>query len=298
MAEEERELLGSDLVEAERKLAEQTTQMGGGFYQLSNEMPWEDRYPNAINDFVKTDGVKEIAKIADVEPENLKPPFEISDETINDINDILASADPLTMSDIELAGLRADVQTIISDLDIPTAEQLTTFVDTFTKFVAAASSQNISFPTNFREITLVSTDTNINSFLNRTGIRKLVVIDSNKLAYPFITPRYKIPSQLQATLSGVTGTLGSMNINYTGITRVVGTSEIGKGSIILISNNAKEYLDLEQQKVSIDWISEDSQSIRVVSPLLFELDDTYLVQIYQYTADQVLSPGDLIKIPQ
>ncbi len=298
MAETERELLGSDLVEAERKLAEQTTQMGGGFYQLSKDVNWEDRYPNAIIDFVKTDGVKKIATTAGVDPEKLKPPFSISDETINDINGILESADPLTMSDTELAALRSDVNTIISDLDIPTAEQLTTFVDTFTKFVAAASSQNISFPTNFREITLVSTDTSIDNFLIRTGIRKLVAIRINKLVYPFITPRHKVSSNLQATLSGATGTLGSMNINYTGITREVGTAEIGKGSIILISNNAKEYSDLEQQKVSIDWISEDSQSIRVVSPLLFELDDTYLVQIYQYTANQVLSPGDLIKIPQ
>lgn len=298
MAEEERELLGSDLVAAERQLAEQTTQMAGGFFQLTKEVNWEDRYPNAIIDFVKTDGVKEIADVAGVDPENLKPPFEISDETINDINDILASADPLTMSDAELAGLRSDVEAIISDIDIPTAEQLTTFVDTFTKFVAAASSQNISFPTNTREIILVSTDTSIDNFLNRIGIRKLVAIRINKLVYPFITPRFKIPSQLQATLSGVTGSVQSMNINYTEITRVVGTAEIGKGSIILITNNAKEYSDLNQQKVSIDWISEDSQSIRVVSPLLFELDDTYLVQIYQYTADQVLSPGDLIKIPQ
>ncbi len=298
MAEEERELLGSDLVEAERKLAEQTTQMGGGFFQLTKDINWEDRYPNAIIDFVKTDGVKEIAAIAEVDPENLKPPFEISDETINDINDILASADPLTMSDAELAALRTDVQAIISGIDIPTAEQLTTFVDTFTKFVAAASSQNISFPTNTREIILVSTDTSIDNFLVRTGIRKLVAIRINKLVYPFITPRYKVPSQLQATLSGVTGEIGSMNINYTGIAREVGTAEIGKGSIILITNNAKEYSDLNQQKVSIDWISEDSQSIRVVSPLLFDLDDTYFVQINQYTADQVLSPGDLIKIPQ
>lgn len=296
--ENEKELLGSDLIEAQIALAEQTTQIGGGFYQLAQETDWEDRYPNAIDEFLKTDGVKKIAETAEVEPSLLKPPFEISDDTINEIDDILNSADPLTMTDAQFVSLRSDVSTIINDIDIPTSDELILFVDTTKKFVSAALSENISIPTNTREITLVSTDTSLDAFIARTNIRKLIAIRINKLVYPFITERYKIPSQLQATLSGVTGALESQTIYYTGITKEVGVTALLAGSRILITNNAKDLEKLEQQKVVVEWISEDSQTIQVVDPLLFELDDEYVVQIYQYTADEVLSPGDLIKIPK
>ncbi len=294
----ERELLGTDLVGAIKKLAEQTTQMGGGFYQLAQESDFEDKYPNAINDFVKTDAVKVVAEKAGIDPENLKPPYTISDETINRVVEILELADPLTMTDAELLNLRADVDEIINDIEVPSAEQLLTYVDSFSKFMSAVEPENVSFPTNFREIQLVSTDISIDNFLDRTGIRKLVAIRINKLVYPFITERFRVPSRLQATLSGTTGTEDDLLINYTGIERVVGSSEILPGSIVLITNQAKDLENLKQQKVSIDWISQDTQTIRLASPLLFDLDSTYLVQIYQYTADQVLSPGDSIKIPK
>ena len=294
----EKELLANDYVRVVNELAQQTTQVGGGFFQLSQQTDFEDRYPNAIDEYVKNNEVKDIADKAGVIPEDLKPPFDISDETILSITNILESADPLTMSDEELAVLRSDVDEIVNGIDIPTAEQLTTFVETFTKFVAAADSEDISFPTNFREIPLVSTDTSLDAFLSRTGVRGLVAIKINKLVYPFITERHRAPSNLQATLIGASGTEDDTIINYTGINKEISALAVYIGSTVLITNQARDILNLKQQKTVIDWISEDSQTIRVKTPLLFELDDTYVVKIYQYTEDTVLSPGDFIKIPK
>ncbi|UCE64955.1 MAG: hypothetical protein JSU85_08700, partial [Candidatus Zixiibacteriota bacterium] len=106
MAENEKELLGPDYHKVINDLANQTVQMGGGFYQLSQETDFETRYPNAINDFLLIEGVKKIAEKAEVSPSALKPPIDIPDETINEIYDILESADPVNMDDTELTNLR------------------------------------------------------------------------------------------------------------------------------------------------------------------------------------------------
>lgn len=293
----EKELLGGDYVDVINKLSQQTTQMGGGFFQLAQETDFDDRYPNAINDFVQTEAVTSIAKEAGVDQNDLKSPFSISDEDITKIDQIV-NVDPLNMSDDDLTALRASVEEIISGITIPTADELISFFDNYTKFVASASSENLSFPTNFREIELVSTDTSIDSFLARTGIRKLVAININKLVYPFITERFKIVSQKQGLVVGVTGLTGENVILYTDITKNIGVQQISATSRILITNNAKNIDDVLQQKVLIDWISEESQTIRLKSPLLFDLSSEFVVEIYQYTTDEVLSPGDIIKIPK
>jgi len=293
----ERELLGNDYIDVINKLSQQTTQMGGGFFQLAQETDFEDRYPNAINDFVQTESVTTIAKDAGVDQNDLKPPFSVSDDDIARIDQII-SVDPLNMSDDDLTSLRASVEEVIGGITIPTADELTSFIDNYTKFVAAASSENLAFPTNFREIELVSTDTSIDSFLARTGIRKLVAISVNNLVYPFITERHKIASQKQGLLTGATGSTGDNVITYTDITKNTGVQQISAGSRILITNNAKNIVDVLQQKVLIDWISEESKTIRLKSTLLFDLSDEFVVEIYQYTTDEVLSPGDTIKIPK
>lgn len=295
---DETEELGSDWTEATNQLSQNTTQIGGGFYQLIKDSDYEDRFPNAINDFVETEGVKKIAAKAEVTTDELKPPLAISDDVINDIQGIFDSADPLNMSDSELTALRSDVSTIINGLSIPTIDQINAFITAYTKFVAAASSENAPFPVNFREIQLVSTDTSIDSFLARTGIRKLVAIQSNNLVYPFITERFRVPSQLQAMVNGAAGLKDETTITYTTLSKTIGVTSIKVGSTLLISNNAKELKDLIQQKVIIDYISETDLIIRLNSGLLFDLNSTFVVEIYQYTKDQVLSPGDLIKIPQ
>lgn len=295
---DETEELGSDWTEATNQLSQNTTQIGGGFYQLIKDSPYEDRYPNAINDFVETEGFKKIATKAGVTTDELKPPLSISDDVINDIQNIFSSADPLNMSDAELTALRSDVNKIINGLSIPTIDQINTFINAYTKFVSVALSENAPFPVNFREIQLVSTDTSIDSFLARTGIRKLVAIQSNNLVYPFITERLRVPSQLQATVNETTGSKDDTTISFTTLSKEIGITSIKVGSILLISNNAKDIKDLIQQKISIDYISETDKIIRLNSGLLFDLDSTFVVEIYQYTKDQVLSPGDFIKIPQ
>lgn len=295
---DETEELGSDWTEATNQLSQNTTQIGGGFYQLIKDSPYEDRYPNAINDFVETEGFKKIATKAGVTTDELKPPLSISDDVINDIQNIFSSADPLNMSDAELTALRSDVNKIINGLSIPTIDQINTFINAYTKFVSVALSENAPFPANFREIQLVSTDTSIDSFLARTGIRKLVAIQSNNLVYPFITERLRVPSQLQATVNETAGSKDDTTISFTTLSKEIGITSIKVGSILLISNNAKDIKDLIQQKISIDYISETDKIIRLNSGLLFDLDSTFVVEIYQYTKDQVLSPGDFIKIPQ
>lgn len=295
--EDERELLGSDLIEAETQISFQTTQRGAGFYEVAQQTDFEDRYPNAINDFVQTEGVTKIADDAGVTPDQLKPPFSISDEAIERINELF-EADPLTMSDADLTQLRTSVSEILAGIDFPTPEQFQVFFVDYQKFVAAALRENTPFPTNFREIPLVSTDTSIDAFLARTGVRKLVTIEANKLAYPFITERYQIPSQLQATVTGTVGLEGDDTLTYSSLNKNVGVVEIAAGSKILITNQAKNISELSQQKILIDWISEDSQTIRLAEPLLFDLDNCCLIRIYQYSDFQILSPGDQIKIPK
>ncbi|MCK5600355.1 hypothetical protein KAR91_00695 [Candidatus Pacearchaeota archaeon] len=299
MAEEnEEELLGADYIRARSDLSRQTTQMGGGFYQVDRETNYEESYPNAINDFVQTDSVKTIASSAGVTSEDLKPPFAISDDAITRINDIIETTDPLNLSDADLQQVRDSVDAVLSEVTPPTFEEITSFINNYTKFVNAAALENFPFPTNFREIKLVSTDTSIDSFIDRTGIRKLVAIRINKLAYPFITERFQIPSEQQATLNNTVGSAGDDTITFGTITKNVGVTEISPGSRILITNDAKKLEDLQQQKVLIDWISEETNTIRLKTPLLFDLDSTHLIQIYQYTPNQVLSPGDVIKIPK
>lgn len=299
MAEEnEEELLGSDYVTAINDLAQQTTQIGGGFYQLSNDSDYEDRYPNAINDFLGTEGVKKIADDAGVTTDSLAFPFQIPDGTINDINDILKSADPLSLSDAEIVSLRNTVDAIIQSINIPTADALTQWTVDYSQFVSAAIEENVSFPTNFREIPLVSTDISLDSFLGRTGIRKLVAIRINNLVYPFITERYKIPSPLQGELIGVTASAGDTTIYFSDIIKEAGVDEIEAGSMLLITDEKKNIRELKQQKIDIEYYDEGTMTVRLKTPLLFDLDDSFMLNVYQYTKDQVLSPKDFIKIPQ
>jgi hypothetical protein len=298
MAENEEELLGSEYISAKNQLFQQANQMGGGFYQLARETDFEERYPNAIDDFLKSESVAEIADKAGVGTDALKPPIDISDETISQINSILDSADPLNMTDDQLETVRSDVDDIVGNTSVPTADELTAFINAYSQFVSNASAENISFPTNTREITLVSTDTTLDNFIARTGVRKLVIIRINNLVYPFITNRFKVPSDKQADLTGVMCNEGKYSIEYTAISKVVGSTTIKPGSIILITNNAKKLENLEQQKTRLEWISEESKTIQLKDPLLFDIDTSHVVQIYQYTDNQILAPGEMIKIPQ
>lgn len=294
----EEELLGETYIGTKNELQKQTTQMGGGFYQLSRRTTFEEQYPNALDGFLGKNEVKEIADKAGITTDALSFPYTIDDDTINRINEILEGTDPLNLSDSDLTTLRAEIDSTVGNIDVPDAEQLAVFIDAVKKFASNASSENISIPTNTREITLVSTDISLDSFIFRTGIHKLIAISLNNLAYPFITERYHIPSALQATISNFTGTKGGITVTYSTINYEAGSSAIIPGSMILVSNNARNILNVEQQKLRIEWISETSGVIRVNTPLLFDWTSNHVVEIYKYTKDKVLSPGEMIKIPQ
>jgi len=298
MADTEELLLGSEFVDTVNKLNQQTIQMGSGFYQLARSTNFEEKYPNAIDDFLQSDAVKTIASDAGISAAGLKPPIDIPDETITRIDNFLASADPLTMSDTDLAKLQSDIKDIINDITIPTTDELLAFINNFTKFVSAASIEDVSFSANTREIRLVSTDTSLDNFIARVGVGKLTIIAINKLLYPYITERFHIPSILQATVIGSSSLAGESSIIYTGITKQVGATGVKAGGKILITNNARDLNNLEQQKTEILWISEDLKTIQLKDALLFDISPNHVVQIYQYIDGYVLSPGEFIKIPK
>lgn len=294
----EKELLGCDYVGSLNRLSQQTTQMAGGFYQLTKNLDYENRHPNEIDDFVKSAAVKSVAKKAGIDPNDLKPPLDIPEDVILRITEIVASVDPLSLNDGDLEELRTTVNDLLSQITIPNALEMVTFINAVSQFMANVEEEKISFPTKYREIPLVSTDTSLDSFIRRTGTGKLVIIAMNRLVYPYITERYHIPSQLQGTVIGGTGTKGSTAITFTDITKNIGVLDIRPGSKILITNRAKHEKDLKQQKALIDWYTDATKTIRLKSTLLFEIDSSFVIQIYQYTPDNVLSPGDTIKIPK
>ena len=53
----EADQLASDYTRASLELATQTTQIGDGFYQLNNEIDFEELYPNGVIEFIKTESV-------------------------------------------------------------------------------------------------------------------------------------------------------------------------------------------------------------------------------------------------
>ncbi len=293
----ETDKLASDYTAASLELAAQTTQVESGFYQLNDEIDFEEFYPNGIIEFIKGDGIKQIADAANIIPDSLEPPIVITDTAIDRINEIF-DIDFLDLSSIDKTLLSNEMSDFFGDIPIPTEDSITAWVDSYSKLVAAALEEGVVIPSKFREIPLVSTDISLDSFLRRTNTRKLVIIGLNNLAYPHITPRFKVVGVLEATLVDAVGVTDDELISFTSLTKETSIDEIKKGSAILITNNAVNDSQLKQQKTTLDYISEDTNIIRISDPLLFDLDSTFSVQIHQFSKDQILSPGENIKIPK
>ncbi|MCK5608171.1 hypothetical protein KAR91_40190, partial [Candidatus Pacearchaeota archaeon] len=243
----ETDQLASDYTAVSVELAEQTTQIGDGFYQLNDDIDFEEFYPNGIIEFIKTDGVKQISDSAGITTDSLQPPIVISDEIIDRVNEIF-DVDFLDLSSIDKTLLSSEINDIIDSIPIPTQDQITEFLDSYSKFVAAAAEENVIIPSKFREVQLASTDISLDSFIKRTNTRKTVIIGLNNLTYPFITARFKVAGVLQATLVDATGSTGDELINYTALLKESGVEEIKKGNEIIITNSAKNLSDLKQQK--------------------------------------------------
>jgi hypothetical protein len=293
----ETDQLASDYTAASVELAQQTTQMGAGFYQLNNDIDFEEFYPNGVIEFIKTDDVKRIADIADIQTDSLAPLVLLTDEQIDRFNEI-AEIDFLSLTSIEKTLLSNEMIDLFDSVSVPDADQFTTFINDYSKFVAAAAEENIIIPSKFRTIQVASTDISLDSFLSRTNTIKTVIIGLNNLAYPHITARFKLVGVLQGTLVDATGSTGDENINYTSIIKETGVDEIKKGNEVIITNNAKDMSLLKQQKTILDYISEDSNLIRINDPLLFDLDSTFTVKIHKFSKAKILSPGESIKIPK
>ena len=293
----ETDKLASDYTVASVELAEQTTQIGDGFYQLNDDIDFEVFYPNGIIEFIKTDGIKQIADVAGITTDSLLPPITISDDLIDRINQIY-EIDFLELSSIDKTLLSTEINDIIDEFSIPTQDQITEYLDNYSKFVAAATEENIIIPAKFREVQLASTDISLDSFIKRTNTRKTVIIGLNNLAYPFITARFKVAGVLQATLIDATGSVTDEIINFTGLLKESGVDEIKKGNEVIITNNAKEKSELKEQKTILNYISEDTNTIRINDPLPFDLNANFTVKIHQFSKAQILSPGEFIRIPK
>ncbi len=293
----ETDQLASDYTAASVQLAGQTTQVEAGFFQLNDEIDFEEFYPNGIIEFIKGDAVKQISESASILPDSLQPPIVMTDVLIDRINEIF-DIDFLDLSSIDKTLLSSEISSIFDDISIPTEDTITAWVDNYSKFVAAASEEGVIIPSKFREIQLVTTDISLDSFLSRTNTRRLVIIGLNNLTYPFITSRFKVDGVLQATLVDAVGSTGDNNITFSSLLVETGVGEIKKGNEVLITNNAKNDSQLKQQKTVVSYIDEDNGFIRINDPLLFDLDSTISVKIHQFGKGQILSPGELIKIPK
>ena len=293
----ETDKLASDYTVASVELAEQTTQIGDGFYQLNDDIDFEVFYPNGIIEFIKTESVKKIADAAGITTDSLLPPITISDDLIDRINEIY-EIDFLELSSIDKTLLSTEIDDIINEFSIPTQDQIVEYLDNYSKFAASATEENIIIPFKFREVQLASTDISLDSFIKRTNTRKTVIIGLNNLAYPFITERFKVAGVLQATLINATGSVTDEIINFTGLLKESGVDEIKKGNEVIITNNAKDKSELKEQKTILNYISEDTNTIRINDPLVFDLDSTFTVKIHQFSKAQILSPGEFIKVPK
>jgi hypothetical protein len=288
--------LASDYTEASLILAEQTTQVGSGLYQLNDKIDYEENYPNGVIEFLKTDEVKQIADLAGVIPESIQPPIVITDALIDRVNEIF-EVDILNLSSVEKTLLSSEIQNIINDIPIPTQDIITTWAENYSKFVAAAAEGSIIIPSKFRTVQIASTDISLDAFIKRTNTRKVVIIGLNKLSYPHITRRFKVPGVLQATLVSATGLTSDDNILFTSLSKEIGAGEVKKGNSVIITNNAQSTDQLKQQKTILDYVDEDSGFIRISNPLPFDLDDTFDVKIHQFSKDQILAHPEFIKIP-
>lgn len=293
----ETDQLASDYTDASVELAMQTTQVGDGFYQLNDKIDFSEFYPNGVIEFVKTDDVKKIADSAGVDTDSLLPPTLMSDETIDRFTEI-AKIDFLNLSSIDKTLLSSEIKELYAGIQIASVDEVTAFLDNFSKFATAAAEENVIIPSKFREIEVASTDTSLNSFLNRTGTRRTDIVGLNNLIYPYLSERFKVPGVLQGTVTDPVGDEGSLLINFSTITKEIGVSKLKKGDEILITNSAQNTPELKQLKTIMEYFSEDDGIIRINDALLFDLDSEFTVKIHQFRKGQILSPGETIKIPK
>jgi len=294
---EEKTLLGSDYTGAIQSVIKNTEQMEGGFFRLNQSTGFENTNPLDRERVEKNPELDKFQADTGVQKEDLFLPFGISQSVVEEIQALLVIGDPLDMSETELASMKSRVNSVVSSITIPTVDELKKFLNAYASLVNYATGEDDSTPVQTKEIQILSTDINLDSFMRRTGFKKAMIIELNKLQHPYIAVRLQIPSQKQATLTGHSGTLGGYNLTYTSLTYEENSGTVSVGSKVLITNNARFDKDVVQQKISVDWIDPTTKELKLSDAMLFNVDSSYSVEIFQDTVYQVLEVGKTIKVP-
>jgi len=294
---EEKTILGADFTATIQSLTKNIEQMEAGFFRLNQSTGFEETNPLDRDSVEKNPELDTFQKETGIAKANLFLPFGINEDIVEEIQALLAIGDPLNMSEDELASLQSRSTAVANSISVPTADELTDFLNAYAALISSATGEDESIPVQIQEIIILSTDINLDSFIARTGFKKAMIIELNRLQFPYISYRLQIPSQKQATLTGHTGTVAGFNLSFTTIAYEInaGTAEVG--SQVLISNNARFDEDVVQQKSTIDWIDVTAKELKLKDALLFDVDSTYSVEIFQGTVYQVLEVGKTIKVP-
>ena len=294
---EEKTLLGPEYTTAIQNVIKNGEQMEGAFYRLNRNTGFEETNPLDQDRIEKNPELDKFQENTGTQKSDLFLSFGLSQSVVEEIQALLSIGDTIEMSESELSSMQSRANAVISSILVPTADDINKFLNAYTALVNYATGDDDTIPANTQEIRILSTDVNLDAFIRRTGFKKAMIIDLNKLQFPYISKRLEIPSQKQSTLLGYTASTGDYNIKYTSETNEENAGTVEVGSQVLITNNARFDDDLSQQKSFIDWIDLTTKELKLRDALLFNLDSSYSVEIFQDTVYQILEVGKTIKIP-
>lgn len=294
---DEKTLLGSEYTRAVQSVIENGEQLESAFYRLNRVTGFEETNPSEKDRIEKNPELDKFQDDTGIPKADLFLEFGLSQSVIDEIQALLSIGDTLNMSESELSSMQSRTNAVISSISIPTAEDIDKHLSAYTALVNYATGGDDTLPANTQEIIILSTDVNLDSFIKRTGFKKAMIIELNKLQFPYIAKRLEIPSQKQATMVGPSGTQGEHNLQFTSLISEEGVSIPQIGSKVLITNNARFDDDVVQQKFSIDFIDVAIGELKLSDALLFNVDSTYSVEIFQDTVYEILEVGKTIKIP-
>lgn len=293
----EKTLLASEYTSAIQNVIKNGEQLEGAFYRLNRNTGFESTNPLDQDDIEKNPELDKFQEDTGVPKADLFLDFGLSQEIVEEIQALLSIGDTLNMSEAELSSMQSRANSVISSISIPTAEDVDNFLSAYTALVNYATGEDDTIPAQTQDIRILSTDVNLDAFVRRTGFKKAMIIELNKLQFPYIAKRLEIPSQKQGDIIDPIGTQGEFNLTFSSISYLENAGTAAVGSKVLISNNARFDKDLIQQKFVIDVVDETLKELKLNETLLFNVDSTYSVEIFQDTVYQVLEVGATIKIP-
>lgn len=295
--EDEKTLLGSEYTSAVKNVIENVEQMEGAFVRFNSNTGFEDTNPLDQDRVEKNEELDKFQADTGVPKADLFMPFGLTQPIVEEIQALLSIGDPLNMSESELASIQSRANAVVTSINVPTADDIQKFLAAYTALSNYADGEDNTIPFQTQDMRILSTDVNLDSFIRRTGYKKAMIIELNKLQFPYIAERIEIPSQKQGDLVDPIGVQGEFNLTFSSISYLENAGTADVGSKILISNNARFDKDLIQQKFTIDFIDETLQELKLSDALLFDVDSTYSVEVFQDTVYQILEVGKTIKVP-